>query len=83
MKPSEYYSDMRSINDCIAWATKVSLKFRLIGKDDCEIVLPGKRDETDISFYYDDDHDDLDFINCMNRLRRWKEGPLDEQTIMP
>ncbi len=78
MKTSEYYSDMRSVNDCIAWATKVGLKFKSIGEDDSEIVLPGSRGETEISFYYDDDHDDLDFINCMNRLRRWKEGESDE-----
>ena len=73
MKPSEYYDDMKSTTDCIYWAESVGLKWVKTGGRESELFLPGSRGETHVSFYYDMDEDDLDLINCMNRLRRWKE----------
>lgn len=72
MKPEEYYEGMRSIKGCNEWAKSVGITMK---EDEysTEYQLKGSRTETDISLYFDMDEDDLDLINCLNRLRRWYE----------
>jgi hypothetical protein len=74
VKEKEYYDDMRSFNDCITWANSVGLDYESSNHRDGEIILKRElKSELNLSLVYDDDHDDLMFINHMNRLRRWKE----------
>lgn len=73
MKQDEYYSDMRSLTGCVNWLLSVGLSTIDHGGGDSEVVLEGSKNETHLHFYYDCDDDDLDYINCMNRLRRWYE----------
>lgn len=76
MKPTEYYDDMYTIKGCYHWAKSVGLK---VDKEShgVEITLPGnsrqKPTEWDVALVTDNLENDLDFINEMNRLRRWKE----------
>ena len=80
MKTKDYYDDMRSVTGCINWIEAVGLRY-VRSKHDYETVLPGDKDESNLSFYYDDNTDDLDFINCINRLRRWKESSNEANEI--
>lgn len=78
MKTKEYYPDMRSITGCLNWAESTGLISEISGSY-MEIAIPrDNRDEVNICVILDSDEDDLEFINMMNRLRRWKEQTHDE-----
>lgn len=74
MLTKEYYDNMRTIASCLNWAKSVGLR---VVKDKfyIEVQIKGSpnSDELDIGIVVGDVHDEVSFINMMNRLRKWKE----------